>query len=51
MQESIPESKVCDFIIDCTDAEDERNCHGDGRFYCNDGSPIFVRGKKVGKLV
>ena len=25
------------------------NCHGDGRFYCENGSPQFVSKRQVGK--
>ena len=47
LQVSIDESAVCDFIINCDHAEDEMNCGNDGRFYCMQGEPLFVKSQKV----
>ena len=44
---SIPNSGICDFNIDCDGAEDELNCQQDGRFYCQEGNPLFVHQKNV----
>ena len=44
---SIMETEVCDFNINCDSAEDERNCKDDGRFYCMQGEPLFVKSNKV----
>ena len=47
LQVSIMETEVCDFNIDCDDAKDERDCTDDGRFYCMQGEPLFVKRNKV----
>ncbi|CAK8693080.1 unnamed protein product [Clavelina lepadiformis] len=44
---SVANETVCDGIIDCVDALDELNCHSDGRFYCEDKSPLFVTKEKI----
>ena len=46
-QVSVANETVCDGVIDCVDALDELNCHSDGRFYCQDKSPLFVTKEKV----
>nr|CAB3263304.1 uncharacterized protein LOC108950436 [Phallusia mammillata] len=45
---SVSTKVVCDFNINCDKAEDEMNCSSvDGRFYCENKKPLFVRKKQV----
>ncbi|XP_076799429.1 uncharacterized protein LOC143444168 isoform X2 [Clavelina lepadiformis] len=39
---SIERKFVCDFNVNCDDGSDEKNCEGDGRFYCENEKPLFV---------
>jgi len=46
-QISIDKNLICDYIINCDNGEDEMNCTDDGRFYCENGIPLFVRSYQV----
>ena len=47
LQISIENSLVCDFMLNCDYGEDEMSCDDDGRFYCESGTPLFVRRQQV----
>lgn len=43
---SIDKRHLCDFNINCDDSSDEIDC-SDDRFYCESGSPLFVKSSQV----
>lgn len=45
---SIKALAKCDFIINCDNGEDEKNCTDD-RFYCESGDTLFVKRSQVNK--
>ena len=47
IQVSIDKKFLCDLVINCDNAEDEMNCTEDDRFYCESGTPLFVRRNQV----
>ena len=38
---------MCDGQINCENADDEKDCPDDGRFYCEEGDVLFVTKEKV----